>query len=399
MGPLPAGVVYGPEEQRMRLSARLFDLAPPPTPTHVPQLHQQAYEDAVESFLAQHPFLDGSGEDVSSAVFSADLMAFALHADEPGLRLAGEAWAERSTSAPNPFLIDFYEKSAARVEQEPIFVTPEHVGLLDASVRARLRAGQQAALEFAQEEGGDGATVVLEVVRLRDGVEERIEGRTFRSSAAGTLRLTRKVANASVQAEDLDLDLGDGQTGELAAPILFDVCKLTLRAKDLMVSKEVSATGPASSVGLFAREADTTSILKPPRVADGVTLRVQWPGATAHPWNRFAATTRVSDDPLLAEAQRSLRRLVVSFRSHSKGQLARFKDKIEHRRMTKGDVGDRIRESLLADHVLSVQGVYYVLDPDSLGRQLDTDYASLRDKAFSEKTNSYLTKVLSKPVA
>jgi hypothetical protein len=102
---------------------------------------------------------------------------------------------------------------------------------------------------------------------------------------------------------------------------------------------------------------------------------------------------------LLAEAQRALRRLVVSFRSHSKGQLARFRDKIESQRMTKGEVGERIREALLADHVLSIQGVYYILEPNELGAQLGTDYSSLLDKVFSERANAYLTKLLPKAPA
>jgi hypothetical protein len=394
---LPAGL-YGPQEQRRRLVARLFEVAPPPTPPQVPQSLQQAYEDAVVSFLGQHPFLDGTGSDVSSAVFSADLIAFALHSGETGMCRAGEEWAERSTSAPNPFLVDFYAKRTPDgAAQELGFVTPEHVGLLDASMRARLRAGQQATLEFLQEEGGDAAAF-LEIVRTRDGVEEVVERRDFRSSAAGTLRLTRKVSRATVLADDLDIELGDGQTSELSAPILFDVCKLRFRAKDIMISKETTTGSPDSGVDdyvvLLAKAADASSVQKPPRVADGMVLLVGWPGATAHPWNRFAVSPPPPGDPSLAEAQRSLRRLVLSFRSHSKGQLARFKDKIEHRRMTKGEIGERIRNALLADRVLSVQGVYYILDPDVLGRQLDTDYASLRDKIFSERANTYLTKLL-----
>jgi hypothetical protein len=43
-----------------------------------------------------------------------------------------------------------------------------------------------------------------------------------------------------VLADDLDIELGDGQTSELSAPILFDVCKLRFRAKDIMISKETT---------------------------------------------------------------------------------------------------------------------------------------------------------------
>jgi hypothetical protein len=400
--PLPV-TLYDRDEQRQRLAARLFKLRPPPTPQQVPQSLQQTYEEAVDGFLAQHPFLDGTGTTVSSAVFGAELIAFALHSSAPELRVAGETWAERSNNGtPNPFLIDFYENHSPAAEQNPIFVAPEHVGLLDASMRARLRAGQHATFEFLQGEG-DAASVTLQIVRSHDGVDETVEERTFQSSVAGRLRLMHKISRVTILAEDLDLELGDGQTCELAAPILVEVCNLRLRAKDVVISREASHVSHTSTqidaVALFPKQADTSNVTKPPRVAEGISLRVQWPGATAHPWNRFVASPQTSDDPLLAEAQRALRRLVVSFRSHSKGQLARFRDKIESQRMTKGEVGERIREALLADHVLSIQGVYYILEPNELGAQLGTDYSSLLDKVFSERANAYLTKLLPKAPA
>ena len=396
-GSLPIDALYTRMEQRQRLVARLFGMKPPSTPHQVPPLLQQNYEDAVESFLAQHPFLDGTSANVSSAVFSADLLAFALHHNESALRLKGEKWA-RSHSAPNPFLIDFYEERSPE-GVKPVFVDPEHVGLLDASMRARLRANQHATLEFLQEEDGEAASVVLEIVLSRGGIEDTIEERSFRSSVAGTLRLPHKVSRATVEADNLDLELGDGRTCELAAPILLDVGNLRFHAEDIIVSLEATLEShssiPDDTVALFAMHADTSNIAKVPRVADGVTLSVQWLGAAVYPWTRFVTSPRASEDPSLAEAQRALRRLVMSFRSHSKGQLARFKDKIEHRRMTKGAIGERIRQALLADGVLFIQGIYYILEPDMLGEQLGTDYASLRDKVFSDSVNAYLNKLLS----
>lgn len=397
-GSVPVDALYQPEEQRRRLAAHLFNLTPPPTPHQVPPQLQQGYEDAVESFLAQHPFLDGTGVNVSSAVFSADLIAFALHHDGSDLRRAGEDWAQRDNRAPNPFLIDFYVERGHRVAQELLFIAPEHVGLLDSSVRARLRARQHATLEFSQEDDGDGSTLVLEIVRSSGEVEARVEGWPFRSSAAGTVRLKHKVSRVTIQAEDLDLELGDGQTCELAAPVLVDVCNLRFFARDVLISREASpgadVVSHGDAVAIFAKKADTSSVTKLPRVADGVVLRVNWPGVAAFPWNHFVSSSHVAEDPSLAEAQRALRRLVVSFRSHSKGQLARFKDKIESRRMTKGEIGERIREALLADGILSISGEFYFLDPNALGLKLSTDYSSLRDKVFSEDTNAYLRKLL-----
>ncbi|MGL4407773.1 MAG: hypothetical protein ACRCTU_05195, partial [Zoogloea sp.] len=90
----------------------------------------------------------------------------------------------------------------------------------------------------------------------------------------------------------------------------------------------------------------------------------------------------------------ALRRLCISFRSHSKGRLARYKGKVEHFRMTKGLFGTVLRQRLVADKVLSLEGAMYFLDPNVLGDRVGVSFQDLKLKHYSELSRMYLQGVL-----
>ena len=52
----------------------------------------------------------------------------------------------------------------------------------------------------------------------------------------------------------------------------------------------------------------------------------------------------------------------MAFRSHKKGGLARYKDKIDHARMLKDDLGAAIKNQLLRDRLMYLKGKFYFWD-------------------------------------
>ncbi len=62
--------------------------------------------------------------------------------------------------------------------------------------------------------------------------------------------------------------------------------------------------------------------------------------------------------------------------------------------MTKGRVGDLIRESLVADGVLTPKGEMYHLDPDRLGSVVGATYHDLNIKQFNDQVRRYLAAAL-----
>ena len=132
--------LYGPEEQFARLIGRIYHGAPLP---HLPNMSpedQKTYSDALTTWVQEHPFLDGTGENPSSAVFGGILAVKALFAPSISDAVLNKELGQGTLI--NPFIAEFYiSELSARNASHP--VTPSairagHVGLLYASVRARL---------------------------------------------------------------------------------------------------------------------------------------------------------------------------------------------------------------------------------------------------------------------
>lgn len=80
----------------------------------------------------------------------------------------------------------------------------------------------------------------------------------------------------------------------------------------------------------------------------------------------------------MAEAQRALRRLCISVRSHSKSRPTRYKRKVENFRIAKSSLGVAFPERLVADKVLSLEGTMYFLEPDLLGSKVGVSFQDLK---------------------
>jgi hypothetical protein len=144
---------------------------------------------------------------------------------------------------------------------------------------------------------------------------------------------------------------------------------------------------------LEAHQLLESKIVGTPIVRKGAEFAVSWPGASSYPWAQFAASGTQSLGKDVDEALLGLRRLVLAFRSHSKGRLARFRGKIEHARMTKGKLGVAIRDRLLKDNILSIEGEMYFLDPKALGRIVGATYQDLNLKRFNDQVRRYVASI------
>lgn len=375
--------LYGPEEQLARLASLFLGAGTPRIPPSLPPHAVAPYEQAVQSLLPQHPFLDSKEPKPSGAVFGASILAAALTGGDSDVVKAAERFAGGGPNTPNPFLLEFYLQAAG--DEMPI--PAAHVGLLYASLEATAGAGDVARLSA---EGEDSLEVEMTLVQL-DGVERHYE---FKTIPGGALRFGRRVSGVSIDAETTDVEFGEGGQLELVAPIALRAGTLFLNCSELVVKPDHATGAVDQTVFLEATEALTDAGLRPPLLRSGTKLQVAWPEAKVYPWTPFASDGGEDADPRMAEFQRALRRLCISFRSHSKGRLARYRGKVEHFRMTKGELGVALRERLVADKVLSLEGAMYFLEPDLLGSKVGVGFQDLKLKHYPTKSRAYLQEIL-----
>lgn len=378
-----SGQVYPPKEQLERLACRLFQQPAPPAPADVPAAEQAAYMAAVNSLLEQHPFLDGSGRAPSNPVFAACISAAALRHSADNLRQSAERYSLQMQHTPNPFLYDFYDPSTLSV------VPTGHVGLLYESVLAKSNVGDSIGLSI--EEGEDGLLAVeITGTTIEEPTPEKYQ---FTSNALDMLILGRRITNLAIDAPSLYVSLGSKDVLEIQAPVTVQCQTLHFQC-DRLVVKAGKQAGFNSAVVLEAQEAEAADVCSAPLVSQGVVLQVSWPGDSAFPWTDYSDKRIRRDDAGLADLLRIFRRLVIAFRSHSKGRLARFKDKIEHARMLKDDRGRALLDKMITDRIISNERHMYFLDPDALGEKVGASFQEVNLKRYSDRTLDYLRELV-----
>lgn len=373
--------LYSAKEQLSRLVARVYDL-PPPAPPSLSSDDAQMYTAALETWVPEHPFLDG-GRKPSSAVFEAVIAAEALRTAQSASSAVARELARGS--AANPFLSEFYfPESATTVPQIPA----EHIGVVYASLRARLTIGDHASLQIeGAEDGHDEEALRAEVeifVSRSDASEPRVLN--FETEQVGVIKLGKYIEDAEVFAPLATVEIGTGSEALLVAPVSVQCQQLKISCDKLIVE----GGRDSDAVDVFL-EADSieSSLTTQPYLRSKAKLSVAWPAARAHPWTAFATEPTTAGNPLVDEGLRRLRKFITAFRSHSRGELARYRKKIEHERMTKG-TGAKVLKALIDNEVLTLRNAMYILDPTRLGEATGATYGQAVARQFNDKTAAFI---------
>lgn len=387
--------LYTEKEQLDRVVAHMYGTKKPSFPA-MSAKDLQTYSTALENWVADHPFLNGAYE-ASSTVFDAVLCTHALKA-KPAIPEALQRQLDRGVAA-NPFLAEFYLSEGEDEKDTPPFVPPEHIGVLYASLRARLSLGDTASLivEGAEEgEDEDLLNAEVEISLARgDRANEPARSLMLRTEQTGTFRMGNFVSGVTLDIPYGRVEIGAGQEASLNSPISIQCDELTLVANRLAV--EAASDDNDGVVYLAANKFHSTDVLPVPSIRGKVRLSVQWPNAQSYPWTNFVAVSLPPQNQRISEGLRRFRKFVIAFRSHSKGELARVRYKLEHERMTKG-VGQAVLNHMKSTGILTQRGAgdpMYILNPDLLGEISGATYAQCMAHDFNEKTVEFVRQAIS----
>jgi hypothetical protein len=179
---------------------------------------------------------------------------------------------------------------------------------------------------------------------------------------------------------------------ELMAPVEIYADAIALESKALTL-RHPPKTDSEQRVILQARSIESAleSV-----TANGVTLRIaadEMDGLT-YPVIQYAEKrTQLPSDSLVQEKYFRLRRILMAFRSHSRGTLARYKPKIDNDRVLRNNIGYALLQRLLSDKILTMEGNFYYLRPEGIDRHLGITWIDLRMGKTSDKLIQYLRSV------
>lgn len=176
---------------------------------------------------------------------------------------------------------------------------------------------------------------------------------------------------------------------EMTAPVEISAKKLLISAKELVL-KSVPGLQEKSEV-IFDSEVIESSLES--IVTNGVefTMAVSNSSDMTYPSIKYVQPREhPPTDPQLRRKYFRMKRILMEFRSHSKGSLAKFKDKIEHRRVLQDDTGRAVLRQLLADGILTLSGSFYTLHPDGIDRHLGVSWHDMRRGRMGDRLLPYL---------
>ncbi|MFN7999292.1 MAG: hypothetical protein U0Q18_37085 [Bryobacteraceae bacterium] len=107
----------------------------------------------------------------------------------------------------------------------------------------------------------------------------------------------------------------------------------------------------------------------------------------------LVGTTETVADPLLKEKYLRLKRILVHFRSHSRGSMARFRPKIDNERVAGSPAGQAVLDRLLGDGILYLDANFYFLRPEKIDEHLGVSWLDLRKGLVSSKLLEYLRNI------
>ncbi len=381
--------LYTPKEQLERLIARFFDATPP----SLPEMNQEdadTYSRALESWVNDHPFLDGD-TGTPSAVFEAVICAQALKGKTEVSRKAVERELAKGEAA-NPFLYLFYMEEDS--ESGPSLLPEEHIGVVYSSVRAGLAQGETASLSIEEPEDDDEsetcAVVEIQVSRQSSHNQFSLQFETY---ANDTIRLGPHIRNVYIDVPSSSVEIGLLSEVLLVAPVFVRCKELEIYANKVIA--DGTPDSPANVIYLQAEQYGDELMIRPPVARNGVELRAAWPGAEHYPWTGYYVkpSSVPIEDPHVDEGLRRLRKFVVAFRKHGKEAFARSKRKIDSPRMTKG-TGRAVLESMLSAGIVTLYQEWYFLHTDTLNELTGTGYLGFTAYDYDAKAVEFVKDAL-----
>jgi len=354
-------------------------------------LINEKYEAQLLSWLHEHPFVDGRGL-FRNAVFESFALATLIGSRDPqNLDLALE-YADRHKYSYHT--IYFLQ----RITGDGLVPVHSLRVVLGSALEFRSTATsielhvEGARAQDAPPGPPQEGTIETRVEIIGENQDEPSKAFNFRSALDdGTAVLLGSRLSSTYVSLPCDVLLSGIKEVELTAPVEISATKITLQSPELVLRP---ARRPATG-GQVVLEAEIIDSTVTNIVTNGVdlALAVQKTGLTFPAVKYVVQKDKLPEDSSLQEKYLRLRRILVHFRSHSRGSLAKYKEKIEHWRVLGNDTGWDVLERLKSDGILTLSGNFYFLQPESVHEHLGISYADLRKGRTSERLLQYLRSI------
>ena len=351
----------------------------------------EMYENSVESWCQDHPFLDGSH--VRNAVFAAHSVARCALSGIPEYRML--AYDYVSANHPTYHLLYILNELVKGREINVRFFNmliqscSEFLGI-NADISIEIDGNSWEESDGEQETDAD-LTITIEF-------PEKKQKRTFvfnDNVGAEAIPLGPYLVNTSVTIPCV-VDLSGTPALEAIGDCSISARVVRIDTPDLILRNisRLEREGLQVNAGLFINTHRAEGYAKAVSVGSG-RFEIQCVEHTLdYPLARYAQkVAKTLDDSTSREKYRRLRRILSEFASHGKGTLAKYRAKIEHERVLRNQLGERILNALLTENILRRDSKFYYVNPDQCDAKLGISWHQLRQYKSSKKLEQFLKDV------
>lgn len=348
-------------------------------------LLQTAYEEKLNEWVKEHPFLEGNT--IQNAVFECYIVSILLQKEE----FISIVIEYLNTKYRDSFVLFFLYSHVSRSRKvHPKFLRYIYSSLKSLDVRG---ASSQVEIEEILEES---SSIIKCEIEFFDSNKEFLRSYEFEVNENEYLDLGSSLSNTFVNAP-INLQFG-GKRCEFLTPVFISCNSIRINCPEFIV-ESMHIQSEAIIFECNNMEIDYEGGNNPKfvnRLSDGCFFQVSSSNTPDFPFIEYfenLSVPNIKDNEFEAKYLK-LRKIIMQFRSHSKGGMAKLKDKIHHRRVIGTDgIGQKVLESLIATNVLTWDQVLYYINDKKIHEILGVSYLDFKKKIINEKTIEFLKNI------
>lgn len=392
---------YNSNEQCKRLLASVFKMQVSASPEGLSAESRKKYEEAVGTWVSEHPFLQGLAD--ADSVFKAYLYAQGLHGT-----LGDDLKQVTSTDLLNPearksmrLLAEFFLANSSL--EERLEIQPDHLGILYDSLLSSESIHDKLYLEVdgPDEIGQDGFVRIdgeFDFLLNANGlIPYRSIPFTMRVTEGSTLFFGRSLRHSHI-AVPCQMVLGNaGKEFQIGPDVRLNVTHMRIESDSLVVhGNPRQQTNPDVTV-IEALTCESPR-LGLPIVYEPTAFAVSWENDSRFPWTDYRMQRDESsfDSEDLRKTYMRFRRIAQTLRSHGNGALAKTRIKIEDERVMRGALGRTLLSQLRNDGILVLKDGFYFWGPANAAEHLGVSWGNLSRGECPPSLQAYLTKFIAR---
>lgn len=378
------GRAYNSEEQCLRILCYLLGQSPDIELTGDAGFNHQ-YEKLADIWLKEHPFIHGGK--IQNAVFESYVVATLMQFD----KYESLVLKYLQTRYKNAFMLFFIFEKLSKDK----LIKPSFLQYIYASLKSLDDKSIFYGMDVIADQEAEGKNEVEVNIDFFNNVEERpIYKFSMMLPVKGSLPFSTKLANANINIP-VNIQL-KGKRVELKSPLMITCVNLELDTTEFVIEgkKNEDITIECDHFSVDYSSGQIPQLVN--YMSDESDLLLFCDNKPEHPFLNFynegtPEYSTLSGDIL--EKYNRLRKILMQFRSHSKGELAKLKDKVEHPRILKNPMGWKVLTSLKSCGVVFEEAHLYKLNPNALHEFIGLTYLDLKKKSMNGKTIEFLESI------